>query len=153
MKPISIRYLLIFLLFSIVLISGCIPDCGNDLECFKESAKNCSKSKVNIVDGEGNDVRVTVRGFDKDSCKISFKIESIGEKLMTEYPKETRIAVGKTLNCEINETYSDYGKLDYTEEIFNLPENFDKSCSGPIKDLLEGPLKPVIVNEFQKIII
>jgi len=150
MKSISTRYLLIFLLLSIVLISGCIPDCGNDLECFKESAKNCSKSKVNIVDGEGNNVRVTVRGFDKDSCKISFKIESLGEKLMTEYPKETRIAIGKTLNCEINKTHFEYEKLDYIEEIFNLPEEFDKSCSGPIKDLLEGPLKPIIANKFKE---
>lgn len=147
------KYFLIILVLLSILISGCIPDCGTDLECFKEKAKDCSKSKVNILDGEGNNIRVTVRGFDKDSCRVSFKIESIGEKLKTKYPTETRIAVGKTLNCKISKKYAEYETLDYVEEIFNLPEEFDRSCSGPIKDLLEGPLKPIIVNEFQKILI
>ena len=147
------KYLLIFLLLSVIFISGCVTDCGNDLECFKESAKNCSKSKVNVADQDGNNIRVTIRGANEDSCKISFKIESLGENFKSIYPQESKIAVGKTLNCEINKKYFDLKKFDYISEIFNLPDEFDKSCSGPIKELLEGPLKPVIVNEFRKIII
>jgi len=145
--------LIIFLVVFIIFIAGCvkIKDCGTDLNCFKESAKTCSKSKVNLIDGDDN-LRVTIRGHDTTSCKVSFKIEDIGENLKTQYPTETRIAIGKTMNCKVDKKYSEYEQLDYIDEIFKLPEEFDKSCSGPIKDLMQGPLKEIIVNEFKTVL-
>ena len=137
----------------IIFTAGCvkIKDCETDITCFKENAKTCSKSKINLID-EGTNLRVTIRGYDATSCEISFKVESIDEKLKTQYPTETRIAIGKTMNCNIDKRYSKYEQLDYIDEILNLPEKFDESCSGPIKDLMQGPLKEVIVNEFKTVL-
>jgi len=145
--------LLIFLLAFVVFISGCtkIKDCGTDLKCFKESAKTCSKSKVNLID-EGNNLRITVRGHSVNFCKVSFKIENLGDDLKIKYPTETKIAIGKTMNCNINKKYVDLKELNYIDEIINLPNEFDEHCSGPIKDLMQGPFKEIITKEFKTMI-
>lgn len=147
------KALIAFLIVFIIFITGCvkIKDCGTDLNCFKENAETCSKSKVNFVD-EGTNLRVTIRGHDATSCEVSFKVEALGEDIKNKYPTETRISIGKTMNCNIDKKYSEYEQLDYTDEILNLPEKFDESCSGPIKDLMRGPLKEVIVNEFKTVL-
>jgi len=146
------KFLPLYLLFIIIFISGCsIKDCGYDLMCFKESAKTCSRVKVNLIE-EGSNIRVTVRGLTIDSCKVSFKIDGVGQKIKEQHPFETKIAIGKTLNCKINKKYADYENIDYTKEIFNLPEEFDKSCTGPIKDLMTGPLGGMVKEEFDKML-
>lgn len=145
--------LLFILILAIIFISGCsIKDCGTDLECFKESAKICSKAKVNLI-GEGNNIRVTVRGLTADSCPVSFKIEELSQDIKEKYPSESRVATGKTLNCNIDKKYADYEELDYSEKILNITDNLEKSCSGPIKDLMKGPLKEVIEQEFDKLLL
>lgn len=147
------KKLMVLLFVVVIFIAGCvrIKDCGTDLNCFKENAKTCTKSKVNLIDG-GNNLRVTIRGHDTDSCRVSFKIEEVSETIKGQYPTETRIAIGKTMNCKIDKKYSGYEQLDYIDEIFNLPEEFDKKCSGPIKDLMQGPLKEVIADEFESVL-
>jgi len=143
--------LLLILVWGIVILSGCkIRECRTDLECFKESAMTCSRVRINLL-REGNNIRVTVRGLTPGSCLVSFKIEKISQTIKNKYPFETKIAKDKTLNCKINKKYANYGELNYIEEIFNLPNEFEKSCSGPIKDLMKGPLKEIIIDEFNKV--
>jgi len=143
---------IIILILGLIFLSGCsIKNCNTDLECFKESAKTCSKVRVNLIE-EKNNIRVTVRGLTANSCSVSFKLEEISDDIKKEYPLETRIAKGKTLNCLINKKYTDYEQPDYIDEIFHLPQEFETSCSGPIKDLMKGPLKEIVINEFNRVI-
>src|SRR3989344_6367856 len=144
------KYLAISLSLFAILITGCakIKDCGTDFDCFKVNAKTCSRAKANLIN-EDNNIRVTIRGHSVDYCRVSFKIENIGENMRNKYPTESGIAIGKTMNCKVDKKYSEYKDLDYIEEITNLPNEFDRSCSGPIKDLMEGPLKEIMINEFK----
>lgn len=122
---------IILLLVFLIFLSGCsYSNCGYDLNCFEEYAKDCSKSKVNIIQ-DSNDVRITLRGVSKEGCKVSFKIEEISREYKNKYPNEALILEGKSLTCNIPI------KEDYSEEIMNIGDNVDNYCSGPIKDFVK----------------
>ena len=141
------KYLFIFLILSIVLISGCIKDCGTDLTCFIESAKYCSSARVNIIN-QGNNIRLTSRGIWFGKCKLSLKIEEIGEELKKQDPDLARIATGKTINCAVPVEIVNYDREAYIKEILTLEDRFNQYCSGPIKDALQGHLKEIIKEEI-----
>jgi len=144
----KVRVLCFLILFSIFFISGCaIKDCGTNLDCFKSNAKNCSKVRANLIENDNN-LRITIRGHDGDFCRISFKIEEIGEDLKRDNPVETKIALGKTMNCKINRTYSDNKQVDYINEILTFGDGLDKYCSGPIKDFIQYPLKEMVLEKL-----
>lgn len=137
------------LIFVMIFVSGCsIKECGTDLNCFKELAKDCSRGKVNIIH-EDNNIRLTSRGTLFGKCKLSLKIEEIGEKLRQENPTMAILAKGKTLNCAIPVEIVEYNPNQYINEILNFEEQFDQYCSGPIKDVLQGPLKEVIKDKVK----
>ena len=114
-----------------------IKNCGVDLDCFKEASKDCSRAKL-YLNHEGGIAKLTLRGLTDDGCKVSLKIEEISDEIKQDYPTESLVAKGKTLNCVIPI------KDDYYEDIMNLEENIDSSCSGPIKDIMQGPLKDLL---------
>ena len=131
-----------------LLVSSCsTQDCGTDLTCFKELARDCSKAKVNIKYGD-NDVRLTSRGNLFGECKISLKIEQVGEKLNQKDPALASLAKGKTLNCAIPIEIVDYNLDQYIDEIINLEQKFDQYCSGLIKDVLKGSIKETISKKI-----
>lgn len=137
------RLLIPSLIISVLLISGCsIQECGTDLNCFKELAKDCSRAKVNIK-YEDNDVRLTSRGNWLSTCTVSLKIEKVGQRFIQEDPALASLAEGKTLNCKIPMEVVNYTPDQYIDEILNIEQKFDQYCSGPIKDVLQGPLKDV----------
>jgi hypothetical protein len=142
------RYLIPILLISLILITGCsIQDCNTDLSCFKELAKDCSRAKVNIK-YEDNDVRLTSRGNWFGECKISLKIEKVGDRFVQEDPTLAKLAEGKTLNCEIPIEIVKNNNEQYIDEILNLEQKFDQYCSGPIKDTIKGPLKDIVMKKI-----
>jgi len=138
-------FILCFLLICLFFVAGCTKtkDCGDDVKCFGEEIKDCSKAKV-YVSNEGNKIKVTSKGLSKDECRVSLRIEEVGWKLKEDYPTESFIAKGKTLNCNIPI------KENYSEAIQNLENYFDESCSGPIKDLLDGRFGEVIKKEIKQ---
>ena len=101
---------------------------------------------------DGNNIRITLRGFEGDYCVVSFKIEGISKDIMDKYPFESKVALDKTLNCHIDKKYQDPTKLDYLEEISKISENINDSCSGPIKDFMKGPGKDVLSEQLNIII-
>ena len=132
-----------------ILISGCaIKDYGTDINGFKESAKYCSRARVNIIH-QGNNIRLTSRGIWFGKCKLSLKIEEISDELTQQNPTMARIAKGKTLNCAVPVEIVKYNRDQYIDEILNIEDKFDQYCSGPIKDALQGPLKEVIKEKLK----
>jgi hypothetical protein len=126
------------------IVSGCsISECGTDLNCFKELAKDCSRAKVNIK-YEDNDVRLTSRGNWFGECKLSLKIEKVGDQFVQKDSTLAKLAEGKTLNCAIPMEIVEYNQDQYVDEILNFEQKFDQYCSGPIKDVLRGHLGEAI---------
>ena len=141
------RNILIFLFLLLILLTGCsIKNCETDLDCFKESAKYCYRARVNIIH-EGNNIRLTCRGFWFGKCKLSLKIEEIGNELKKQDPNLARIAKGKTLNCAIPVKILETDEK-VIDEILNIENRFNEYCSGPIKDVLQGPLKDIIKEKM-----
>lgn len=118
------------------------------MNCFKELAKDCSRGRVNIIHEDTN-IRLTSRGTLFEKCRLSLKIEEIGEKLRQENPTIATLTKGKTLNCAIPIEIVEYNQDQYIDEILNFGEKFNQYCSGPIKDVLQGPLKEVIKNKVK----
>ena len=144
----------IFVLCFLVLILGCIRvvDCGTDLLCFKKISKECSPGKI-LLQHEGNKVLIMLRGMDKDNCVISVKVEEIGEKFKQKYPLESTELRGKTVNCWAPKKYGSYREeVSYFNEIINMSNNLDKMCRGQLKDILEGPLRNILVDEFNRLL-
>ena len=145
------RLLIPSLIIVMFLLSGCtIQDCGTDLSCFKEQAKDCSRARVNI-NYQDNVVRLTSRGVWFNKCKLSFKIEKVGNQFVQKDPTLAKLAEGKTLNCAIPVEIVNYNPDQYIDEILNAEEKFDQYCSGPIKDALKGPLREIIKNKVNSI--
>ena len=141
------RYLVIPLIVSVLVISGCsIKDCKDDLSCFEKSVKKCSKAKVNIK-YEDNDVRLTSRGIWGGKCQVSLKVEKVGKKLRQKDPIASKIAEGKTMNCAI--PLKEINKPKQITELFLLEQKFNQYCSGPIKDAMQGPLKEMIQKKLK----
>lgn len=134
----------ILFLGSLILLAGCMPmvDCSDNLNCFKEHVKDCSRAKVNI-NHEGNILRLTLRGMDDNDCKVSLKIESVADDIREEYPLEASIAKGKTINCDIPMNINYYIGVDDVKAVMI------EKCSGPIKDLMEGPLQKMVEEELE----
>ena len=149
MRPLTVLLFSVFLLFLIIL-AGCveIPDCGQDFDCFESYAESCATARVNVI-SEGTNIRFTLRGIEYPYCKISLKVESVGSDISAKYPTESKIIVGKTLNCNINKNVAEQS---YLESLANIEEEFDCSCSGPIGDLAKGPLKEIITSELNKVL-
>ncbi len=143
------KYIIPILVFSMLLVSGCnLRDCGNDWHCFMESAKSCSRARVSIV-YEDNSVRLTTRGVWFGECKVSLKIEKVGQELRQRDPVMADMAEGKTLNCAIPLEIVEYNSEQYIDEILNIEDRFDEYCSGPIKDALQGPLRDIVKKELE----
>ncbi|MBI2666751.1 hypothetical protein HYX13_04015 [Candidatus Woesearchaeota archaeon] len=140
------RMMIAFLIIFFLVHSACQPivDCGTDTECFSKNSVNCSQTRANLIDEQGNNVRVTIRGFQQNSCRVSLKVEEVGLQLKEKYPQESVIAVGKTMNCNIDRRFAEENISFYIDKIFELEEEFNQSCSGPIKDLLGEHLKEII---------
>lgn len=132
------KYWIGILLFSIFL-SGCaIENCNTNLNCFKDAIKTCSRAKVNIQ-YEDNDVRLTSRGTSFGSCKVSVKIEKVGEKLRQKDPTLASLAEGNTLNCAIPlEALKSEEKI--VDNLLQAEQKFNQYCTGPIKDALAARL-------------
>lgn len=142
------RYILLLLILFFICLAGCsIKDCKTDINCFIESAKYCSKARVNIIHDETN-IKLTSRGVWFEKCKISLKIEEVGGELVQQNPTIAKLAIGKTLNCAIPMEIINYNNSEYINEILNFDNKFDMYCSGPIKDVLQGPLKNVIKDKI-----
>lgn len=130
-----------------VTITGCSvisQNCGTDFACFKNAANNCAPSRINLLH-DGNNVRLTIRGTDSDTCSVSLKVEELGQDIRSKYPVESQVLIGKTLNCRVNANLS-----NNINEIYKIPQALDRACSGPIKDLLKGPFKEIIKSELEK---
>lgn len=134
---------LIILIIALIFISGCTTkNCGADLNCFQERAKDCLKAKVNIFEGETN-LRLTSRGEWFGECKLSIKIEKIDPLLFLLDPTLKQAIEGKTINCAIPKEIVKENE-NYVEDILSMGETFDKYCSGPVKDILKGTSKEII---------
>lgn len=140
---------LILLIILLFLISGCakIIDCKKDVECFKNSAETCSKSKF-LLSNDNNDILITLRGISDENCGVSFKVIELNEEVKKYYPTESAGLKDKTLNCLVPIKYKDPNNWI---ELINIHEKLEEYCSGQIKDLAKGPLKEVFKKEFEKI--
>ena len=131
----------ILLIFTLIVLLGCtnIKDCGKDINCFEERSKECLKTKV-LVEEDNTLLKVTIRGIEDNECKVSLKVEELGENIKKKYPVESRVAEGKTLNCQfpLNTT-------DYIERITDFEEEVDKKCSGPLKEISRLYLRDILI--------
>ena len=138
---------LIILILALIFISGCTTkDCGVDLDCFQESANDCLKARVNVIE-EGTNLRLTSRGEWFGKCEISIKIEKIDSTLNLLDPTLKQAIEGKTINCAVPKEIVK-GNENYIKDILSTGETFDKYCSGPVKDILEGASKEAIKINF-----
>lgn len=142
------KALLLFLAL-LIFISGCSRtiNCGSNIECFKNNAETCTKSKF-LLNQDGNNILITLRGINNDKCGVSFKVMELNEEEKNNYPTESSELKGKTLNCLVPIKYKDANNW---LGLIDVNEKFDEYCSGQIKDLAKGPLKEVLKNEFEKI--
>src|SRR3989344_2483597 len=94
------KRLFLLLLILMFLTLGCSRtiNCGDNLECFKNSAQECSKAKF-LFKNDGNDVLVTLRGVSNEKCGVSFKIMEISQEIKDKYSAESAGLKGRTLNC------------------------------------------------------
>ena len=142
------RLLFLFLLVLVVLVSGCtkVTDCGSNIECFKNNAKTCSKSKF-LIPQEGSEILITLRGIHKENCGISFKIINVGDKIKESYPLAPELK-GKTLNCFV--PFRNIGLKDWVKFIL-VDTQFDAYCLGQVKDIAKGPLEDIIKKKLQEV--
>ena len=141
---------LVLLLGLIFLISACakVVDCNSDIECFKKNAETCSKSKF-LLSHEGNDVLITLRGISNEKCGVSFKVTDISNEIKNNYPTESSGLKGNTLNCLVPIKYKDSNNWI---ELVDITNKFDEYCVGQVKDLMQGPLKAILINKFNNMI-
>lgn len=136
---------LIILVGFLFVVSGCAryQDCGSDINCFKDYAKTCTKSKL-LLDNEKGNVLVTLRGIKDGTCGISFKIAEVKENVRNSYPDASELK-GKTLNCFIPMKYEN------KEAVIADAQKFEEYCTGQIKEIVQGPLKDTLRKELIKI--
>ena len=144
------KLLFLLLLTLLILVSACtkVTDCGSNIDCFKNSAEMCSKSRF-LLSHQDNNILISLRGISDDKCGVSFKIIELSEELKKSYPLESAGLKGKTMNCLVPIKYKD---INNWQKIINNNEKFDEYCSGQIKDLMQGPLKDILINKFNNIV-
>jgi hypothetical protein len=131
----NLKYITL-ILFLLLVLGGCSSkDCGNDTSCFEESAKLCTRAKVSIF-ADDNNITAIVRGKTSDHCKVTFKVEELNSFIKSKYPTESMVAKGKTLNCLLEKNKND--NTTYGYELKNIRDDFDNSCSGPLKDIIKS---------------
>lgn len=122
MKKIIFRIAAVFA----ILLAGCVAqqqitkDCGNDLACFEEIAKECKPAKFVNTDEFGN-LAIEIKGMKEDGiCDAYFKLEKLPENSNF---KEWQ---GFDMNCSLT-----------PEEVIGEKEMNLNECQGQLADALK----------------
>ncbi len=139
--------LLTLLLFT----SSCtsINDCGYNVTCFSNLAKNCQPSSLNIAP-EGNIYRITVRGMDSHGCEVSYKIDQVSKAYRDENPALSEVIQEKAVTCHFSLSEVENGNITYFELIKNFNDSINENCNGPLKDIFLEPANEELMHQMTR---
>ena len=117
------KWVVFLLIIGMVLISGCVKNCGTDATCFKENLIKCEPVKYKV---EGNIIKkYVIEGLKEEGCVIKIKILSA--------PEDNVLKKGMSMDCVYQNLESILVEFS-ANEIAPDP----KMCRGVLVDSLKA---------------